>query len=326
MSSSADAFNAAYTREGPVLDRCEFAYMGDDSVNLHGATLPVLVWEDSQTCISMRPFRTDPFEELLHSGDEVRFLSEPEYRLLKTAKIAEISSASAPEGLDLMQRIRKIWPSFKNANSAAFYRIRFDRDISLGADGIFMEAFASSAPGYVIRNCYFHDHRGRGLRVMAGGGLVESNRFERLKGAAMSFGPEFAYWKEAGWVQDVTVRGNVVRDVGHGTDLLSTGSYTLGAISVYAHVKPGNAQTAYYPGNRALTIVDNDIEGCSLDGINVVASQDVLIENNKIRRVNLKSAPAAGSKYGLTSGIPITFQHSESVTVRNNDTQEKPVE
>lgn len=323
MSSSADAFNAAYTRKGPLLEGCEFAYMGDDSINLHGATLPVLLWENPRTCISMRPFHTDPFEKLLHSGDEVRFLSEPEYRVVQTAKIVNISSADEPSGIDLMTKVRKIWPSFKRANSAAFYRVVLDQDIHFEADGLFFEAFASSAPGYTVKNCYFHDHRGRGLRVMSGNGLVESNRFERLKGAAMSFGPEFAYWKEAGWVENVTVRGNVIRDVGQGKDLLSTGSYTLGAISVYAHVKPGHAQTAYYPGNRALTIVDNDIDGCSLDGINVVASQNVLIENNTIRRVNLKSAPGAGSKYGLSSGAPITFQHSESVTVQNNDTEEK---
>lgn len=318
LSSCADAFNAAYTRSGPILDGCEFAYMGDDSVNLHGVILPVLVWEDSRTYLSMRPQAGDTFHQLLRPGDEVRFLSEPDYRLVETAKIAEILKAETPTNLNWRVKKNRVWPAFEKNDGATFYRVRLDREVILDTQGLFFEVPASAAPGYVIRNCYFHDHRGRGLRIMAGNGLVESNRFERIKGSAMSFGAEFAFWREAGWVNDIMVRGNTIQDVGLGAEILSLESYTLGAISVFARVLPKLGKSTYYPGNQHLSFIGNSIDGCSLGGIYVNAAQDVRIESNTIRRVNLKTAPSAGRKHSLKSGQPISAQNSESVVVTNN--------
>lgn len=319
LSTCADAFNAAYSRKGPVLDGCEFAYMGDDSVNLHGVTLPVLRWEDARTCLSVRPAAGEDFHELLRAGDEVRFLSEPDYRVVKTAVIEEISGAEASYD-EWEADIKKIWPTFRKNNSASFYRVRLTEEVDLGIGGVYFESFASSAPEYVIKNCYFHDHRGRGLRLMTGAGRVENNRFERIKGAAISMGPEIAYWKEAGWVQNVMVCNNVIRDVGQGLNLQLDDSYTLGAISVFSHVRARGEQTVYYPGNRDLVITDNQIGGCSVDGIHVSAARDVMISGNTIRRVNQVSVPFAGSRYGLSAGAPVTVQHSEHVVVKNNDT------
>lgn len=325
LSTCADAFNVAYTRAGPVLDGCEFSYMGDDSINLHGVILPVLVWEDARTCLSVRP-TTEKFDELLRAGDEVRFLTEPDYRLLDTAVIEDISSASASYS-EWEATIKTIWPTFASSTSASFYRVRFDRDLYPGSNGldgsdVFFEAFASTASGYVIRNSYFHDHRARGLRLMTGSGLVESNTFERIKGVAISIGPSFDYWKEAGWIEDVVISNNVISDVGQGMNMLWADSSTLGAISVFAEVEPDGQNTIYYPGNRNLTITGNTIDGCSLDGIHVVAGKDILIEGNTISRVNLVSAPDAGSERGLSSGQPITVQYSENVAVTNNVTGE----
>ncbi|MBL8993453.1 MAG: right-handed parallel beta-helix repeat-containing protein, partial [Spirochaetia bacterium] len=42
MASSADGFNYAVAPKGPILERCDFSYMGDDSVNFHGSILPVM--------------------------------------------------------------------------------------------------------------------------------------------------------------------------------------------------------------------------------------------------------------------------------------------
>jgi hypothetical protein len=153
---------------------------------------------------------------------------------------------------------------------------------------------------------------------MSGSGVVTGNTIERLKGVGMSIGPSFDYWREAGWVEDVVVSNNVIRDVGQGENLLWSDSSTLGAISIFAEVEPSGSGTIYYHGNRNITLRDNEIDGCSLDGINVVAASGLLVESNTIRRVNLHSAPSAGSSRGLTSGQPITVQHSGNVVVTNN--------
>ncbi|MFA5688050.1 MAG: right-handed parallel beta-helix repeat-containing protein [Kiritimatiellales bacterium] len=319
LSSCADAFNSGYTRTGPVLTDCEFSFMADDGINLHGVTLPVLKWEDSRTCISMRP-SADPFQKILRPGDTIRFLREPDYRLVASNRIASISLTSAPDDVDWYSIMTNTWSSVSTVNHA-FYRIVLEQEPELddfSTPELFIDAPAVSSAGYEIRNNYFHDHRGRGLRLMAGNGLVESNRLERIKGAAISLGPEFISWREAGWVNDITVRNNIIQDVGQGLDITFPASYTLGAISVFARVLPQAAQTVYYCGNRNITITGNTINGCSLDGISVVAAYNTLIESNTIQNVNQKLVPTAGSSYGLQPGKPINVLFSEETEIRDN--------
>ncbi len=51
---------------------------------------------------------------------------------------------------------------------------------------------------------------------MASDGLVLNNRFDRIKGCAISLGAEFSYWREAGWSRNLVVSGNQIRDVARG--------------------------------------------------------------------------------------------------------------
>ncbi|CAF1691782.1 unnamed protein product, partial [Adineta ricciae] len=87
-----------------------------------------------------------------------------------------------------------------------------------------------NCPNYIVRDSYFHDHRGRGLRIMANNGLVERNRFERLTKCAISIGPELGYWREAGWVNNVTIQNNNFSYIGVDISLSATGIVTPGAI------------------------------------------------------------------------------------------------
>lgn len=49
---------------------------------------------------------------------------------------------------------------------------------------------------------------------MASNGVIENNRFERIKHAAITVGAEYGYWREAGWVENIQIRNNRIRDVG----------------------------------------------------------------------------------------------------------------
>ena len=42
ISTCADGLNIAFATKGPTIEGCHFSFMGDDSVNLHGATFVVL--------------------------------------------------------------------------------------------------------------------------------------------------------------------------------------------------------------------------------------------------------------------------------------------
>lgn len=319
FSTSADAFNVAYTRRGPLVEDCEFSFMGDDSINLHGVTLPVLKWLDGRTFLSMRPQRGEAFDVLIRPGDEVRFLKEPDFQMVKSARVTGIRRVEQPYD-EWKTEAKRIWPTFRESSSATFFEIKLDEDVTGLPMGMFCEIPATAAPGYVIRNSRFHDHRARGLRLMSPDGLVENNVFERIKGAAISVGPEFAYWKEAGWVRNLVIRGNTFKDIGQGTNLRSEDSYTPGAVSVFSHIIPAGEKTVYYPGNEDIRIEDNTFDGCSMDAVNVSAAKGVKISGNTIRQVNLSGETKAGRLNGLRSGQAITVTQAEAL-VENNKTE-----
>lgn len=311
FSTCADGFNAAYTRKGPTIEGCEFSYMGDDGVNLHGVTLPVLKWIDDRTFLSMRPQKSDAFDKLIRPGDEIRFLREPNYEVVAVGRV-ESASAADEKRETWSDAAHKIWPTFRDSTSAAFYRIRLTESMSGVVAGDLCDIPATSASNFVIRNSYFHDHRARGLRLMSNDGVVEKNRFERLKGAAITMGPEYVHWREAGWTRNITVRDNEIRNVGEGDNIALKSSYTPAAICVMARVVPLGAQTSYVTGNEKITISGNLIEGCSVGGICIVAAKDVKVSGNTIRRINLANATSAASEYGLPSPLAISVFQAQA--------------
>ena len=316
FSTSADAFNAAYVRKGPVLKNCDFSFMGDDAVNLHGVMLPVIKWLDEHSFVSMRGHRSERFDCLIRAGDDVRFLKEPVYEVTAQAKVVKVDyleGKDAPYDADA----RKIWPTLKETGSAAFYVIHLDQPVTGVAAGDFCDIPATSAPNFSIRDSYFHDHRARGLRLMSNEGVVENNRFERLKGVAITVGPEYAFWREAGWCRNILIHGNRITDVGQGTQVQQRESYTTGAITVMGRVLPQNEKTRYFQGNEGITITGNEIDGCSVNGITVSAARAVKVTQNKIRRVNGVKNPKMAADYGLSEQKPISVQQAEAQVEEN---------
>ncbi|HSI65767.1 MAG TPA: right-handed parallel beta-helix repeat-containing protein [Candidatus Saccharimonadia bacterium] len=316
FSTSADAFNAAYTRKGPTLNRCEFSHMGDDAVNLHGVMLPVIKWLDDRTFLSMRSHRSERFDRLIHPGDEVRFLKEPSYAITASGKVESITYSESNDA-SFVADARKIWPTLKETEAVAFFVIRLTQPAPGVSPGDFCDVPATSAPGFSIRECSFHDHRARGLRLMSNDGMVENNRFERLKGVAISIGPEYAFWREAGWCRNIVIRGNHIADVGQGSGLQQRTSYTTGAITVMGRVEPKGEQTSYFQGNENIEITANLLEGCSVNGITISAAKNVRVSRNALRKVNQKPSAEMAADYGLTEQKPISVQQADATLEAN---------
>lgn len=315
MSACADGLNVSFTGRGPIMEGCEFAYQGDDAVNLHGALLPVLRQIDARTYLSAMPWSGNLIDRITREGDEVRFLQKPDYALVGVGSIRAITRTQADLDAWLPQ-LREIWKVVNvNPASVTFYRVELEKPVAGVEPGMFFEVPASAAPGFVIRDSYFHDNRARGLRIMASNGLILDNRFERQKGCAISLGAEFAFWHEAGWVRNVVVAGNTLHDIGTGAGILSPDSYTLGAISLMARTEPGSA--THFEGNRYIVIENNRIDGCSVNAISISCARDVAVRGNRIRNVNTAGSLGAGSARGLASLEPISIHHAEATLSDN---------
>ncbi|MFA6960443.1 MAG: right-handed parallel beta-helix repeat-containing protein [Opitutaceae bacterium] len=314
ISSNADGFNSAYARRGPTLEDCEFAFHGDDSVNLHGGLIPVVAWIDTTTCLAVLPFRNNRIDLLSRDGDAIRFMRAPDYRVETMRTIRSVERLDV-DGSPYVARALAIWgPSGARpvAGSMSVFRIRLNAavDPSLATEGLFVDLPALNAPGYVIRNNYFHDHRARGLRIMAGDGLIANNRFECIKQVAISIGPEYAFWREAGWVNNVTIEDNVIRDVAEGINTYGPSSYTLGTISLIGHPDRDSASMPFWAGNQNIIIRNNVIENTPIDGIHVPSSTGVMQTGNQLKNVSWLTEPErseAGSDYGLKLAEPIAL-------------------
>ncbi|HPA20794.1 MAG TPA: right-handed parallel beta-helix repeat-containing protein [Verrucomicrobiae bacterium] len=302
MSTCADAFNYAYARRGPTLERCHFTFMGDDSVNLHGFTFLVLAVVSPTEFRVGWPFARESAEWVVAPGDPARWLKAGNYAVAGSAPIASFRWEPKPDP-KFQGRIEAYWPRSVKGRGAVF-ALNVAKPLS-AVEGDAIDLSASSAPGFTIRDCEFADHRGRGNRIMAADGVIENNLFRRIKQAAISLGPEYVFWREAGWVEDVVVRGNRIEDCGLSPDMWRPSSCTLGAISVFARKEKARAPIPLAADNRGITIEENAINGCALAGIWARCASDLVVRDNRVSRANLHGADGAGADEGFDVRGPI---------------------
>jgi len=317
LSVNADGLHYATARRGPIVEGSEFSFQGDDGINLHGPMLPVLAVEGQRRFVTVRP-GGDHVGDLLTAGDPVRLLTPGSFAVLGSAALIRYEPIDRPAGIADAD-LAAAWPSLGGGGQARpiFYRVTLAGDLAGLRAGAWADLPALAAPGYTIRGNLFHDHRARGLRIDASHGLIEDNRFERVRMNAIVLGPEYARWREAGWVEDVTVRGN--RITGSCTDpaLTQPSSYAPGAIAVGMEQEAPALGLPYARGNRAIRIERNEIDGCAVSGIFLNAADDVTLAGNRIANVNRGgNSPPAGAAHRLDAGRPVSVNDVGRVEIR----------
>lgn len=315
LSSGADALNVAYLKSGMIVEGCDFGWMGDDSINIHGGVYPVKKSIGANEALILKRGDLDTLDRLIAPGDPVRFLEGATFRPIGESRIAEWETSSETSDVSPEEKTRA-WPASQYAKiKLKEYRLKTTDAMPLKAWD-WVEFPAINGDGYTVRGNYFHDHRARSVRIQAGRGLIENNRFERIAQAGLSIGPEYTYWREAGWAVDVTIRSNQFRDIGTGWNIFGPASYCPGAISIF--YRPDKEVTQTPIGNKGIAILDNEIDGCSVAGIHVNASSDITIRGNLIRRANQVEGSNTGGDFGLRSSHAIVVQNSRNAKVSAN--------
>ena len=316
FSTAADAFNYAYSRKGPTLDRCDFSFMGDDSVNLHTAAMPIIRF-DGATIVTARPQGREDFPEIIRPGDSIRILAPDNFSIVGTAKIKSFRDSSVKLDRNLL---KSFYPVAEHRATAKFtvYEVAVTDLQGTIPSGAFFDIPAIAAGGYKIINSSFHDHRGRGLRLMSSDGLVENNSLARIKHAAISAGGEYAFWREAGWVNNIVIRNNRLSDIGTGGDIAANDSYVPGAIAVFAQLKDYRDVA---PANRDIVISGNTVEKCSVPGIFIYAADRIDISGNRLIGTCANQTARPGSKFGFKAVTPLSVNNSVNVKTADNRTE-----
>ncbi|EIP98884.1 hypothetical protein OpiT1DRAFT_03360 [Opitutaceae bacterium TAV1] len=317
LSTSADGFNYAYARTGPVLENCDFSRMGDDSVNLHGIAFVVAEADPAARTVNLiRPYGPEGFPSVVRPGDEVHALAQGNFDFTGVARVVSFGIDPAPDAhfRDLAERM---FPHVGSIARFTIYRLELDAPLSL-ATGDFVEIPAIAAPGYTIRQNRFSQHRGRALRLMSSRGLVEDNVIDGIKQAPITLGPEFVGFREAGWVRDVTVRRNTIKNSAFDPVLLRGAAWTPGAISVIWRGETPDAPRPVAARHRDIRIEQNTIENVGGPAIHINQAENVLIKNNRITRANQVPAAGANNPWGLSTAGPVEVDHSENVTIETD--------
>ena len=145
----------------------------------------------------------------------------------------------------------------------------------------------------------------------------ERNTFRRLKMNAITLGAEYGFWREAGWVEGVVVRDNVIEDVCRDAALHGGRAYVLGAISIFGRGSP-RAKLPVWPGNRNIVIENNVIRDCPAAGIFAATAKDVQIRGNRLEHVLYDPGENSGRDIGLSVREAIDARYAEHVSVTGN--------
>ncbi len=304
LSAAADGLNYAYCEKGPQVLDCDFSYQGDDSINLHSVTLPVVKIESPTQFLVLRSYPRESFPLVVKSGMRLRVLRNGDFDPVGEGVIQSMTVTR--ETMEIAE-VKKLFHHFRPESDPrhTLYRITVKEPLTI-PEGAFIDIPAICGSDFVIRGNYFHDHRGRGTRIMASDGVIENNRFERIKQNAITVGAEYGFWREAGWAENVMIRNNKIKDVGTDTRMTSPDSYAPGAISLIVRPEPGVKNVA--SGNRNISIIDNEIDGCSGAAIVLHAVDGATVRGNKISNACRGNIDRAGSNYGfkITKAIEVT--------------------
>ena len=152
---------------------------------------------------------------------------------------------------------------------------------------------------------------------MAASGIIENNRIERLEHQAISAGASYGFWTEAGWVENIVIRNNVIDSVCIGSSAYRKVAYSPGAICTFVHNEFGHFP--YFPGNKGVVVENNRINNCAIAGIHAMASDGMIIRNNVISNVDWGDTSVYGELFGIkyVKGA-IGTAYSKNAVVENN--------
>jgi len=189
-----DAFHSFSVAQGPLVENCEFAFMGDDFFNIHNRVFVVLP-----------PFNSPKTLYILDVGDVLGLDFQPTYSMPTVAEGDSLSfyainstnyigegvvvSKSRVEDPDVIANATNVLAILNaqpyNAQILPFvpsmiqvWEVSFE-SLPLIQPYSLVQFNAQSGMGAIVRNNYFHDSYDNSMRLQASNTLVENNIFER---------------------------------------------------------------------------------------------------------------------------------------------------
>lgn len=312
ISTCADGINYAGFRGKLIVENCNFSYMGDDSINFYGAPGHILKKINANTIIATV---SRAASEHLKIGDSLVFYSRDNLAPLSEAKVTGMKFVTKKRQ-EICEYITRAGLKAGKNPDCNIMQLILDRPLALktGQQISFMD-FKNS--GAIIRNNHFHHHRARGIRLQVNNTLIENNIFENIMHAAITLGPEGMFEEvmpfESSWLKNISIRNNIIRNVGRGYKISENRSSAPGAIAT--EITKFRKISPTYAGHKNISITNNKIDGCSVSGIFMCAVDGLIISGNQISNTNY--APPVSS-YKMPPNHAINCYFSKNISIKNN--------
>lgn len=257
ITVTADGFHVDNSQGFIKLENCDFGYMGDDCVNIHDNFHAGVRSVDSYTLVLTKivpwrcPFQKGDLVEIRH-GD----LSPTGFK----GKLTDAKSDYKKSELTLV----------------------FDRALPnrVASDSIFFNRRYGSH-NCIIRNCYFHENRARGVLCNTADWLIEGNRFFHNQDAGLFVETDTgSIWSEGFGAQNVLVQDNKFES------LNSCGANDGVAVYIFTGI---NGSPSPYPLLTNILFEHNVISETTGPAIGATSFKNLVIRGNTI--VNREKAP-----------------------------------
>ncbi len=251
ISTTADGFHVAQSQGFIRLEQCEFSFMGDDCINIHDNIHMGVRRVDDYTLVVTQivpwqcPFAAgDPVE--LRNGD-----------LSPTGFTAKLKSAI---------------PDYKKNEITLIFSEKLPLRIQ-GNAILFNRRYGSR--NVIIRNCYFHENRARGVLCNSADWLIENNRFFHNQHAALLLQPDVSpgLWSEGFGARNVIVRGNTFGSCN------PKGTSDGAAVVLSATVRRG---CSHYPLLDGILFEKNQFDEMPGPAITATSFKNLIIRDNVI--------------------------------------------
>ena len=221
ITTTADHLHIAQSQGYMKMENCEFSLGADDCINMHDCSI-IMDRESDETLLSVNARNSYLYNE----GEEIELRQDDFSPAGFTGKVIEKT---------LVDKERKI------------YRVRLDKPIP-EMKGVYFVLFSKKydTRNMILRNCYFHDNRARGVLILARDVTVENCRFFHNEMGAIKIETGFTgnSWCEGYGVENVVVR-NCTFDTCNPSGSMTNGYERDIYMGVYLFTDPSYRKTDY---------------------------------------------------------------------------------
>ncbi len=248
ITTTSDCFHVDQSQGFMKLVDCDFGYSGDDCVNIHDNIHTGVKQTDAHTLIATGFL---PWSCPYSPGDLIEIRNH-DY---------------SPTGFK--GKLKAVNPDYKTRQSELIFEDELPDKV---AADVILWNHRYGSHNFIVRNCFFHENRARGMLCNTADGLVEGNRFFHNQAAAVlcltDVGPS---WSEGFGARNIVFRDNTFEAEN------SCGSFDGAAVSIYAS---SNGIFSKYPILTNILFENNTFKEMTGPAIEAKSFKDVSIVRN----------------------------------------------